>query len=78
MATRRQKDEQWNTAKRLCRLNDEEVQIAKQLGMGPRSLLKNIPSPSQRWKQPVKAWVRKLHSEKFGKGSASRNTEKPQ
>lgn len=45
--------------------------MAKELGMAPRSLLKNIPSPNQRWKQPVKEWVRELHAKKFGSRAAS-------
>jgi hypothetical protein len=41
--------------------------MAKELGMSPRSLLKNIPSPQQRWKQPVKEWVRACYEKRFGK-----------
>ena len=76
MAARHQKEAQWNDAKKRCRLNDEEVQMAKQLGRGPRSLIKNIPSPSERWKQPVKEWVRKLYAKKFGNRSSHVNTSK--
>ena len=39
--------------------------MAKELGIGPRSLIKNIPSPSQRWKAPVRDWVRELYGRKF-------------
>ena len=42
----------WTEAKRKCRLNDETLRMAKELGLAPRSLLKNIPSPSERWKAP--------------------------
>src|SRR4051794_35821130 len=66
MATRHQKENEWKAAKKRCRLNDEEMRMAKELGIGPRSLIKNIPSPNQRWKQPVKEWVRNLYSKKFG------------
>jgi hypothetical protein len=66
MAARHQKEDQWKAAKKRCRLNDEEVRMAKELGIGPRSLIKNIPSPSKRWKLPVKEWVRNLYSKKFG------------
>jgi hypothetical protein len=67
MAARHQKENEWKAAKKRCRLNDEEVSMAKELGIGPRSLIKNIPSPSQRWKLPVKEWVRNLYSKKFGR-----------
>jgi hypothetical protein len=53
MATRRQKEEEWLAAKKRCRLDDEEVRMAKELGIGPRSLIKNIPSRNQQWKAPV-------------------------
>lgn len=35
--------------------------------MTPKSLLKNIPSPKEQWKAPVKVWVRDLYKEKFGR-----------
>lgn len=41
--------------------------MAKELGFKPKSLMKNIPSPSQRWKMPVKQWIRELHEERFGR-----------
>ncbi|QDI92571.1 hypothetical protein EPH95_16440 [Salicibibacter halophilus] len=56
----------WAEAKKRCRLNQADIQMAKELGMTPKSLLKNIPSPSQQWKAPVKVWVRELYEEKFG------------
>ncbi|WP_278841612.1 hypothetical protein [Holdemania filiformis] len=40
--------------------------MAKQLGMTPKSLIKNIPASSQSWKLPVKDWIRSLYFEKFG------------
>ncbi len=56
----------WAEAKRLCRLNEEVIQMAKELGLAPRSLIKNIPGRNQRWKAPVKDWIRALHAKKFG------------
>jgi hypothetical protein len=47
------KDDQWLDAKRRCRLSDEEVRMAKELGLNPRSLIKSIPARSQPWKAPV-------------------------
>jgi hypothetical protein len=35
--------------------------MAQALGLNPRKLIKNIPSPSQRWKAPVAEWVRALY-----------------
>ena len=43
--------------------------MAKALGMSPKSLMKNNPSPAQRWKLPVKYWIRKLYEKRFGHNS---------
>jgi hypothetical protein len=60
------KDE-WAEAKRRCRMSDEAVLMARELGMSPRTLIKNTPSPRQRWKAPVEEWVRTLYEGRFGK-----------
>jgi len=41
--------------------------MAKELGMSPRSLIKNISAPSQPWKALVKEWIRDLHERRFGR-----------
>jgi hypothetical protein len=46
MSKQKAKDEAWADAKKRCRLNDEDIRMAKELGMTPKSLTKNIPSPS--------------------------------
>jgi hypothetical protein len=62
-------DPEWVKAKKLCRLNQEEIRMAKELHMSPRGLMKNIPSPKQQWKLPVKLWIRELYEERHpGKG----------
>ncbi|TNJ62660.1 hypothetical protein FE784_29470 [Paenibacillus hemerocallicola] len=66
MSKQKAKDEAWADAKKRCRLNDEDIRMAKELGMTPKSLTKNIPSPSEQWKAPVREWIRDLHAEKFG------------
>jgi len=58
--------DEWLEAQRRCRLSDEEVRMAKELGIKPRSLIKNIPDKSQPWKAPVGEWVRDLHAKRFG------------
>jgi hypothetical protein len=40
-------DKQWAEAKAKCRLNDEDIAIAKRLSLTPRSLIKNIPSKNE-------------------------------
>ena len=51
----------WAEAKCRCRLNDEEMRMAKEMGLNPRSLIKNIPSKRQPWKAPVKVWIREMY-----------------
>ncbi|MCC3359604.1 hypothetical protein [Bacillus sp. REN16] len=57
----------WAEAKKRCRLNVDDIKMAKELGMTPKSLIKNIPSPNQQWKAPVKVWIRDLYEAKFGR-----------
>ena len=64
MATKKN-SQAWAEAKKRCRLNDRDIQMAKALRMTPKSLIKNIPSPNQQWKVPVKVWIRDLYEEKF-------------
>ena len=61
MAKKIKRDKDWVEAKRRCRLNQDDIRMAKELGMKPRSLIKNIPSKSQQWKAPVKYWIRDLY-----------------
>jgi hypothetical protein len=55
-----QKKNEWREAQRRCRLTDDDIRKAKELGFQPKSLIKNIPSPSQQWKAPVNLWLREL------------------
>ena len=41
--------------------------MARELGLNPHSLIKNIPSPQQQWKLPVKQWVQELYKKKIGR-----------
>ena len=64
MGKNRQSENEWAEAKHRCQLNDDDVRMAKELGFTPRALIKNIPSPSQRWKAPVRDWIHGLYAEK--------------
>ena len=59
-------DPLWAKAKTVCRLNMDDIRLAKELGLSPKTLMKNNPSPTQRWKLPVKQWIRELHGKRFG------------
>lgn len=71
-------EEEWKKAKKLCRLSNEDIRMARELGMGPRGLMKNIPNPKQRWKAPVNVWIRDLYEKKFGKKAQSPLPREPQ
>ena len=59
--------EDWAEAKKRCRLNAEDIRMAKELGMTPRILIRNIPDKNSQWKAPVKYWVRGLYEDKMAK-----------
>lgn len=50
-------EQDWKKAKKLCRLNEEDIRIAREMGLNPKSLIKNIPGKDQQWKAPVRQWL---------------------
>ena len=65
MSRKKRRPVDWGEAKKRCRLNQEDIDMAQALGMTPASLVKNIPAPGQMWKLPVKQWIRDLYQQKF-------------
>lgn len=63
------KDRLWSEAKRRCRLNNEDIRIAKEMGLNPRSLIKNIPSKTEQWKLSVKDWIREMYRKRQEKAA---------
>jgi hypothetical protein len=55
----------WPEAAKLCRLNENDIEMAKRLGFGPDSLIRARPDRKQRWKLPVKEWIHELHFKRF-------------
>lgn len=43
--------------------------MAKEMGLSPRSLIKNVPPKSEPWKAPVKAWVREMYEKRQAKAA---------
>ncbi|WP_197454460.1 hypothetical protein [Stieleria varia] len=58
-------DPQWAKAKQVCRLNMDDIRKAKELGLGPQALIRNVPSPSQQWKAPSKSGFSKCTRNAF-------------
>ena len=69
-------DEMWAECKRKCRLNMEDIALAKKLGLNPRSLIKNIPSKNQSWKAPVKDWLREIEAKQNKKSEQKARRKK--
>lgn len=58
------KQEMWDEAKKKCRIGDEEIRMAKEMGLNPKSLIKNIPNKSEIWKAPVKDWIHDMYDKR--------------
>ena len=57
-------EQQWKEAKSRCKLNADDICIAKEMGLNPKSLIKNIPNKQQLWKLPVNEWLREMYEER--------------
>ena len=62
-------EQMWAEAKKKCRLNNDDIALAKRLGLNPQSLIKNIPSKSEPWKAPVKDWLHEIDAERQKKSA---------
>ncbi len=67
--------ELWIEAKKRCKLNEEEIQMAKGMGLNPKSLIKNIPNKNEQWKAPVRIWIRDMYEERFGRNKVILDNE---
>jgi hypothetical protein len=56
----------WRDAKKLCRLSGRQVAMARALGMNPKKLPSLRPSPQQRWKLPIGAFIEECYRKRFG------------
>jgi len=65
MGKNKKKDELWKEAYKKCRLSTKHIQMAKELGLNPKSLIKNIPNPKQKWKIPVREWIEQMYAKRW-------------
>jgi hypothetical protein len=56
----------WPEAIRLCRLNRNDVEMARKLGFRPDTLIRARPGARNKWKLPVNQWVRERYRARFG------------
>ncbi|MEQ8191764.1 MAG: hypothetical protein ABRQ39_27615 [Candidatus Eremiobacterota bacterium] len=64
---KKNRDVEWAEAKKKCRLSNETLQMAKEMGLNPRSLIKNIPNKSEQWKSPVSDWIQDMYEKRKAK-----------
>jgi hypothetical protein len=67
----------WPEAIRLCRLNRNDVEMAKKLGFRPDTLIRARPGANEKWKLPVNRWVRELYRARFGEVLATKPLPAP-
>lgn len=46
--------------------------MAKEMGLNPRSLIKNIPNPNEQWKLLVKDWIHDMYQDRRQKKKGGR------
>ena len=68
--------ELWQEAKKKCRLNDNDIQKAKEMGLNPKSLIKNIPNKNEQWKVPVKDWINDMYEKRKQKMEKKQNEKR--
>lgn len=66
----------WAEAKHRCRLNNEDIRMAKEMGLNPRSLIRNIPAKTEQWKLPVKDWIRQMYQKRQEKATKQKLRKK--
>jgi hypothetical protein len=71
-------EEPWMNARKICRLTDRQVEMARALGMNPKKLPGLRPSPQERWKLPVGEFIEELHRKRFGSDPRDGRTHGPE
>ena len=59
----KKREEEWKEVKKRCKVGDETIRMAKELGINPRTMIKNIPSKAEKWKAPVDVWIRDMYDD---------------
>lgn len=74
------KQELWDEAKKKCWLGEEEIRMAKEMGLNAKSLIRNIPNKKEMWKALVKDWIHDMYEKRQRKSEqkAKRKRENKQ
>jgi hypothetical protein len=70
-------EDAWRNAKKICGLNARQVEMARRLGMNPKKLPGLRPSPQERWKLPVGAFIEESYRKRFGGEADDANPHVP-
>ena len=70
-------EDAWRNAKKICRLNTRQLEMARRLGMNPKNLAALRPSPQQRWKLPAGAFIEERYRKRFGDYPRDGDTREP-
>jgi len=62
-------------AKKICRLNARQVEMARRLGMNPNKLPGLRPTPQHRWKLPVGAFIEECYRKRIGSDAHAHNSQ---
>ncbi|HME50777.1 MAG TPA: hypothetical protein VKM55_01040 [Candidatus Lokiarchaeia archaeon] len=66
MTKRKRRPAKWSLVKFRCKVGDDTIRKAKELGMSPRALLaSNASRRDEPWKSPVDRWVDDLYEKRF-------------
>jgi len=57
----KKREDEWKEVKKKCKVGDETIRMAKELGINPRTMIKNIPNKAEKWKAPVDVWIRDMY-----------------
>nr|MDO8113284.1 hypothetical protein [Candidatus Sigynarchaeota archaeon] len=68
MTKRRKRPVTWSLAKYKCKVGEDTIRKAKELGMSPRALISsNASRRDEPWKAAVADWIDSLYEKRFGK-----------
>jgi hypothetical protein len=65
MAKRSRNEGAWKNAKKICHLNDKQIEMAQALGMNPGKLPRLRPGRHQGWKLPVGLFIEECYRKRF-------------
>ncbi len=62
----------WIDARKKYHLSHAQIQMARELGMNPKSFAKLANSKQERWKLPLPQFIEELYHKRFGKSQPER------